>query len=80
MAAMSPLSRSHADRRGRGGGWAVQGLVLRRVRHVSLWDSGWEGAPDPVQVGRGVSHIIFLLFGPTSLHSCPFPYRIHPHP
>uniref|UniRef100_A0A803XNP0 Cytochrome b-245 light chain n=1 Tax=Meleagris gallopavo TaxID=9103 RepID=A0A803XNP0_MELGA len=33
MAAMSPLSRSHADRRGRGGGWAVQGLVLRRVRH-----------------------------------------------
>lgn len=74
VAAVSPLSRSHADRRSRGGGWAVQGLVLRCVRHVSLWDSGWEGAPDPVQAGRGGEG------GPTSPSHCLAPHRSIPAP
>lgn len=73
MAAVSPLSRSYADRRGRGGGGAVQGVVLRCVRHVSLWGSGWEGAPYPVRAGRGGgggSRISLPTLWP---HIAPFP-------
>lgn len=42
--------RSHADRWHRGGGGAVQGLVLRRLRHVSFfffWGGGTVGRPLP---------------------------------
>lgn len=74
--------RSHADRWHRGGGGAVQGLVLRRLRHVSFFLGGGAQQGDPCPnsgPGGGTTQILPAQIWPQISPFLPrFPWGLHP--